>query len=266
MKSNYIFSALTCLLLLASCQKVVDINLNSASPQIVIEGTIADVSGWCSVKISRTVNFSDTNDFPPVTGALVTISDDSGNLYTIEETSPGLYYSDHLRGLPGRTYTLRVATDGKEYTAVSTLPDPVAIDTLTIAQRAAGLAGRKIREYINVQFNDPATIENYYRFQETINEDLQTGIILDDDRLHDGEAITRALYYGDNNDLIPGDVVTVYLESIDANVYHYFRTLNQLENNGTFSAAPANPVTNLNNGAQGYFSAFAVASKMIIIK
>ncbi len=146
------------------------------------------------------------------------------------------------------------------------MPDPVDIDTLLVMQETAGIAGRKLRTFVNAVFNDPEGIENYYQFSEVINSELQTGIILDDDRLHDGQTITRSLYYGENSSLNPGDTVTVYLQSIDSTLYHYFRNLNQLLNNGTFSAAPANPVTNLSDGAMGYFNAFAVKSKMIVVK
>src|ERR1700744_340542 len=84
------------LLMLASfsCQKVIDLKLDNAAPQIVIEGNVVNVRGGTqTVVISRSVPFTNTNTFPPVSGATVTINDGKGNNYTLTEstTTPGTY-------------------------------------------------------------------------------------------------------------------------------------------------------------------------------
>ena len=84
-KYIYILSALLPLMAVQSCQKVIDIDLNSAAPQIVIEGSISDQPGPYTVKITKTVNFSETNIFPAVSGAAVTVSDDAGNSETLQK-------------------------------------------------------------------------------------------------------------------------------------------------------------------------------------
>jgi len=71
-----------------SCQKVISVDLNSAAPNIVIEGNISDQDGAYEVKISKTVNFDQTNTFPPVTGAGVTIYDNFGNSEKLTEILP----------------------------------------------------------------------------------------------------------------------------------------------------------------------------------
>jgi hypothetical protein len=50
--------------------------------------------------------------------------------------------------------------------------------------------------------------------------------------------------------------------SVDQGVYTYFYTLNQ--NTGRNSGAPANPVSNITNGALGYFNAYSVTTKKFI--
>ena len=62
-----------------SCQKVIDVDLNSSSPHIVIEGYISDQPGPYWVRISQTVNYNQPNTFPPVSGATVTLSDNIGS-------------------------------------------------------------------------------------------------------------------------------------------------------------------------------------------
>ena len=63
---------------LYSCKKVVQIDLNSANPQIVIVGEITDTTGPYGVYITKTVNFSDSNSYPHVSGATVQITFSAG--------------------------------------------------------------------------------------------------------------------------------------------------------------------------------------------
>ena len=52
--------------MLAACTKEIDIDLNSSNPQTVIEGNISDEPGPYIVKISKTVNYSESNNYPPI--------------------------------------------------------------------------------------------------------------------------------------------------------------------------------------------------------
>src|SRR6187551_2496352 len=103
--NKYIITILATVMI-ASCEKEISIDLNSSSPQIVIEGNISDEPGPYTVKISKTVNFSEANVFPPVTGALVVISDNTGVIDTLTETLPGSYLTNTITGTQGNTYTL----------------------------------------------------------------------------------------------------------------------------------------------------------------
>ena len=64
-------------------------------------------------------------------------------------------------------------------------------------------------------------------------------------------------------DLVKGDVISVWLECIDKGVFEYFRTANS---EGGQNASPANPVSNITNGALGYFSACSVSKDSIIYR
>lgn len=246
-----------------SCQKVISVDLNSAAPNIVIEGNISDQDGAYEVKISKTVNFDQTNTFPPVTGAGVTISDNFGNSEKLTEILPGTYHTSVIRGIPGRTYTLNVTINGEEYTASSTMPYSVNIDSLSLENMSFGRDNSKV---VDVHFKDSAGVKNYYRFVELRNGVVQKHIFLIEDRLRDGSEVTSSLF-ADNDTLNIGDSVTVLLQCIDKNVYDYFRSAAQITGSGgPQSASPSNPLTNLSNGALGYFSAYAVRSKKIVIR
>ena len=61
--------------------------------------------------------------------------------------------------------------------------------------------------------------------------------------------------------LVAGDSIKVWLECIDHGVFEYFRTANR---DGGHSTSPANPVSNITNGALGYFNACSVRKKVFI--
>lgn len=241
----------------SSCQKEIAIDLNSAEPKIVIEAEISDQPASCKVKLSKTVNFSESNIFPAVSGALVMISDNTGNSETLIEASSGIYTSSTLQGVPGRVYTLVVTDAEKEYRAVSTMSFPVNIDTLTVEKSFFGN-----QRFINVEFQDPAGTANQYRFIKTTNGILEKSIYITNDYLQDGNNFSLPLFSEDS--VVKGDTVTVKLQSVDTGVYEYFRTLSQLSG-GDPSQSPANPLSNLTNGALGYFNAYSVRVKTIVV-
>lgn len=252
--------------LFSSCEKIIDIDLNTQDPQIVIEGNITNQPGPYSVTLTQTVNFDESNNFPGVSGALVIISDNSGNSETLTESFSGVYSTSEMQGTIGRNYTIKVTTNGKEYTATSNMPAPVSIDTLTVVTENTPKGNDKT---IYVNFTDPAGIANYYRFIKIINGITLTTIFVEDDLLQDGNTINQPLLARgqDETSIKTGDTVTVRLQSIDKKVYDYFRTLLQLSGGGMInqSSSPANPLTNFNNEALGCFNANAVTSKTIII-
>ncbi len=76
-KYGLLFMAMV-LLFASACQKVIDLKLDNAAPQLVIEGNLTDQNGAQVVTISKSVSFSATDSFPPVSGATVSISDSTG--------------------------------------------------------------------------------------------------------------------------------------------------------------------------------------------
>lgn len=252
---------LTVLFELASCQKVVHFDLNKGDPRIVIEGGITDQISSCSIKLTKTVNYDQSNVFPNVSGAIVTISDDFGNNATLLETVNGVYTAPSYVGLPGRVYTLSVLIDGKTFTAVSSMGSPVSIDTLI------QVTGGDNEISVNAIYQDPAGIENYYRFVANVNGKILKSIIIQEDKLRDGLTVTEEL--ADLEYINMGDTVVVYLESIDKSTFLYFNALKDLSDgsdNLFGNVTLANPVSNVTGGALGFFSAHAVRKKKIIIQ
>ncbi len=114
-----------------SCQKIVSVDLNDAAPHIVIESVVTDSLGPYSVILSMTGNyFASSSFFPPVSGALVIMTDSRDQQDTLKELVSGTYQTSTISGTPGISYQLKVVAQGKEYDAASSMPPKVYIDSL----------------------------------------------------------------------------------------------------------------------------------------
>ena len=254
---------------LASCQKVVSVDLNQTNPQIVIEGVVSDQPGPYTVTVEKTGDyFTASLTFPPVSNATVILSDNTGLADTLRHMTGGTYQSSRLRGEPGRTYTLKVLADGKEYDAMSSMPARVKIDSVYTTPLVEFDGDRGYN--IMVVFNDPPGTPNWYRIDAhtpSIAADSLNGrrFILFRDNLTNGMQTTFRIRAARR--VHPGDTLTVKLYSIDKATYDYYLTVNNIlgSDRSPLSIAPANPNTNISNGSLGYFTAYSADSASVVL-
>jgi Domain of unknown function (DUF4249) len=246
---------------LMSCEKVIEIDLNSTDPKVVIEGIVTDQNEPFTVTINRTVNFSDANKYPAIGKAIVTIADNVGNSEVLTETITGTYKSKKLVGVIGKTYTLTVNAEGKTYTAKSTMSPKVNITD--IKYEVAPRPGQKEDHYVLFpQFLDPKGTGNNYRFIQSTTKKMDKTIIISNDNVEDGKPNARPIFSQDL-DILLGDTVTVEMHCIDKASYDYLYSLTQSADGG---ATPANPITNIQGGALGYFAAYTVQKLSKVVK
>jgi hypothetical protein len=264
MKTISILRPFLLFFVLFSCTKVINVNLNNANPNIVIEGVVSDAPGLYQVQLAQTVNFSDPNVFPPVTGATVKITDSTlGITDSLKEVVPGTYVTQKLlQGLSGHTYQLYVLSNGQTYTASSTMPQKVNLDSVTFY--TTNIFGTRSTSAV-ANFQDPAGIANYYTFTEYVNGQVIDQTFNFSDRLSDGKYIRRQLF-NDSSYINPGDEVSIEMHCVDNQVWHYFNTLGQAKGNNSQAITPANPLSNISNNALGYFSAQTVQSGLSILQ
>lgn len=259
---NILFIIL-CSVFMLACEKEIEVDLNTTNPQLVIEATLDNQQDTATVRLTRSVNFSDANDFPAVSGALVVITDSEGTSYPLTETAPGIYQNTGLRGVVGYTYFLSVTTpDGQIFTAESTLPAPVPFDGVDFLVRGAfqpgGNSDSDTTFFAIPRFFDPADEPNQYRFTQTVNGLRDHEIIVRNDNVFNGKVNEQPIFSPDL-DIYRGDTLRVEMMCIDQSVYNYFFSLSQSIGNGpNASATPANPVSNIQGGALGYFSAYSL--------
>jgi Domain of unknown function (DUF4249) len=264
MKTISILRPFLLFFILFSCTKVINVNLNNVNPNIVIEGVVSDAPGPYQVQLTQTVNFSDQNVFPPVTGATVKITDSAlGITDLLKEVVPGTYVTQKLlQGVTGHTYQLYVLSNGQTYTASSTMPQKVNLDSVTFY--TTNIFGTRSTSAV-ANFQDPSGIANYYTFTEYVNGQVIDQTFNFSDRLSDGKYIRRQLF-NDSSYINPGDEVSIEMHCVDNQVWQYFNTLRQAKGNNSQAITPANPLSNISNNALGYFSAQTVQSGLSILQ
>lgn len=272
-------------LLISSCEKVIQVDLNEADPRIVVEGNITTGAGPDTIRLTQTANYFGLNEFPIVTGAKVKIADDAGNNELLSEPSPGIYLLRSLRGVSGRTYFLDVVSGDKNSTAKVTMQKTVAIDSL-VAKYNDGTSGflRK-GYYVSVYFQDPSE-KNYYKIKVKKNAGPATtvgnqGGTNESGPTGGGQGSGNSDFtfddylFSGSNAIFPlrktyqrYDTLTVQLFSFDKSAYEFFTTLDEISSGrgSVFGSVPQNPTTNLSGNAVGYFGAFAVDDKKVIVK
>jgi hypothetical protein len=259
------FIMLNFIVLLTSCRQEIDLDLNTSNAKIIIEGAVTDQRVPYEVKITKSINFNAKNEYPPVIGAFVTIGDNAGNLDTLKEVQAGIYRTSKLRGIASRRYTLTVKVEGQIYTAASTLPRAVGLDSLTIEKDVldSTFSDGSYTGYLLLPiFQDPRDEPNFYFFNVFSKIDKEKSFFnLLSDVNFDGQENTEPVYFSSTSKL--KDSVTVEMWCIDRDVHTYFNSLNKLQN--TQSGTPTNPITNIKGGALGYFSAHSIRSRKVVI-
>jgi hypothetical protein len=250
------------LISLTSCQKIIHLDLSSSVPQLVIQGNIYDQAGPFVVTVSKTVDFDALNIYPAVTNASVSISDDAGNSEELSQGIDGTYVTSTTEGIPGRTYRLTVVVDGKTYSASSTMHEATTIDSTYF--RDAPFGGAKL---VAINFINLSGTENYYRVIHFLNGKQATAFSVFSENASQTDTVSYSFMATNvtptitQPKLVKGDIIEVWLECLDKGVFDYFRTANS---EGGQNASPANPVSNISNGAMGYFNACPVRKKQVI--
>jgi len=134
------------------------------------------------------------------------------------------------------------------------MPRPVDIDTIYSKKSLFGNDDVIVLDFVN-----PPNKENYYQVVHLVNGKQIPGFSVFNNNSNLIERISFSFMTTNSTPkVVKGDVIDVWLEMIDKGVFEYFRTANR---NGGRSASPANPVSNISNGALGYFSACSVRKK-----
>jgi len=250
------------------CEEIIELDLNSSNPEIIIEANLSNTYNF--VLITESTDYYNPNKYIPISNAEVIIRENDGTSYFLEETAPGEYGHNNLLAVPESQYTIEVNYDEKVYSAASYAPPTIYIDSIDYKLEDVPFHDEKNLE-LHVYFQDNPDQSDYARFVVYKNGDvIKKRIFLYEDRLANGNYIDFFFFNFDDEVFQSGDEITVQMLTIDELAFTYYKTLRKAiarSGSGPFGpAAPANPISNWSNNAFGYFSAFSIDSKSLVIK
>jgi hypothetical protein len=263
-------------IIIISCTERIDIELDESSVRLVVDGSVSTDTMAHKIILTKTTSYFYSHESPSVTGASVSITTGERNIQLYEK-KPGVYYTDStFYGLEGLTYTLNITLASPvgghtEYSATSYMNNAVMIDSADLIFQPdwSDSGFYEVQCYLK----DPPTAE-YYRFMiykngKILSDTLDEWLVIDD-RFFNGSYIYGAtvafLDQGSENEKLEvGDEITLELNSVGRD-YAGFLWEAQSElmgSNPLFSGPPANVKGNINNGAIGFFAAYATSRARI---
>ena len=280
-------------LFLLSCEKGVTFDLDESAPKLVVEATI-ETNQPPVVVLSKSQNFF-ANITPDllaasfVRNADVYVSDGSltHKLKEYAKQLPNGYtfyfysidsanLSSSFVGQVNTQYNLRIVADGKEYTATTRIPTVTRrIDSL-FSKQAPG-SNDPNKAVLMVRATDQPGFGDYIRYFTKRNREVFYPAFnsVYDDQVIDGttyeveveRGIDRTIDLPDDYTLFDkGDTVTLKLCQIDKATFDFWRTMEfSYANIGNPFGSPTKVLSNISNGALGYFGGYAPQFKTIII-
>lgn len=262
---KYLFFLIPLVILLFSCEKPIEIDLDQAEPLYVIEGLVTNEFRQHQIKVSKTNPYTTTGKTPRVSGASVVVEDSEGTLYAFEESEPGIYLSkEAFAGQIGYTYHMTIEVEGQRFTASDQLPSVPPIDSLTIAvdeeERADPEEEGRFYDVLIFVEEPQETVDFYlvkfFRNGQVENFDGEIVWVFDDVALGpEIDNLPAPIYYALE------DTARVEMYSLTRKAYRHFLELSfNIDNDGgMFSSPPANVSTNIEGGAIGVFQVSGIS-------
>lgn len=158
-----------------SCIDEYPLDITAYESLLVVDGTITNAPGPYQVKLSRSTSVS-SPIYVPVENAQLSILDNFGQEFLLQETDPGTYLTmdSSIQGIPGRSYKLSIKLSGGETyeSNFSRLRNSVSIDSVyTIIESRPthdpdqDLDG--LQFYINTGQAEDDSVYFFWRLQET---------------------------------------------------------------------------------------------------
>ncbi|WDF67039.1 DUF4249 domain-containing protein [Sphingobacterium oryzagri] len=235
------------MLLLFSCEEVIDLQLDSAEPRTVIAGNLNNLSSIQRISVSKTIPVGSQQTTIAVPDAVVIVRSSANQEFRFLHDQDGYYQAAHFEVEPGLHYFLEVVLDDKKYVASSQMPVDVEVDSVGITSDQFFDTRRYYPTFV---FQDPPEIENFYLYEIAINQSPLRFAAAYNDKFNNGRRVRHEIA-DRNDDLQLGDSVRVVRYSIDRAAHKYWSDFESINPGG---AAPGNPTSNISGDALGYFS------------
>ena len=260
----------------AACERIVEIDLPSEAPRLVIEGQITNERAPWQVRLTLSQEYFDQAEASAIENATVRISGTDGTDVLLVHQDTGMFMSaDTQQCVEGESYTLSVTYDGQTYLATERAPIAYPLDTIATYFLPENNGFIPSGYYVFIQGKENEAQGDYYQFK-VYSKDTLKADDLDNDEFGSVSYLNEDF---NSRDILgelakgktprpfpftvePGDSIRVEQYAINEQRYNFILELRaQQGRSGTpFDPPPANPNNNISNGALGYFS---VANKHV---
>ncbi len=266
-------------ILLFSCEKVINPELEQADPVLVVDAWINDKPETQTVKITYTQPYFDSSLPEGVSGAAVSITDDLGTIYLFDEnpTDKGNYQwipsVGQTFGAVGRKYKLTVLLNGETFESNSAMKRTTAVDSITFSAeqvRAAYPDGSTVAEFWGT--DQPGAGDAYwirtYKNGMLLNRPSEISLAFDSGFSPGGDfdgipfiaPVRRSVNAMDKDPkddtkmlapLAAGDSIYVEVHSLTREAFDHVTQLKTMANrNGGFGELFAKPLANISTNIQ----------------
>ncbi len=272
---TYLILILPGIILFNACTERIDIELEEEYVRLAVEGYIAPDEGANYIRLTKTGGYFSNVPAPPVSNAIVKVENGDTSFILREDMyQAGTYlFPQQFSGEQQQTYTLDIELQEElggyaSYKASAYMPvldfhiDSISVELNTVFDF-----------WMILIYAPKPPGRNFYLIKGMRNDTLLTSAIdevnvLDDDLL-DNEYMHGIPVMGiEKENLKPGDKFTMLVSLITEDYYNYITEV-QIElqpHDPMFSGPPANVRSNVDNGAVGYFAAYASTSASTIVE
>lgn len=281
------------LIVAISCEKAVDFKLKDNEPKLVVEATIENGHAPLVI-LSQSLNYFSTIDPKLLASSFVHDADVSVSngtkthklkeySYNVSPDYKVYYYSidssnlsSAFTGELNKQYSLRISYSGKEYTAITTIPNITKrVDSLWWKPAPANKDTTKVVAMVRV--TDAPGFGDYVRYFTKRNREPFYPPITSafDDFVIDGTTYELQVDPGVNRNFErkeeehffnKGDTVVFKLCNIDKATFDFWRTMEYSYSSiGNPFATPVKVLGNINGGALGYFGGYAAQYHTLVI-
>jgi|WetSurSiteA1Bulk_404760.scaffolds.fasta_scaffold00675_9 hypothetical protein len=246
------------LCLVSACEKELELDMPETPSKLVVEGWIEN-GQYAEILLTHTapyfsaIDSSTLPDFAETHAKVTLFSESDHEILTLKPNQayfpPYVYRSIDMNGEAGKTYSIEVILDGDTITAVTTIPEPVNLDSAWFEPDP----GMDDKGRLWIRLTDDGSTENFYRIlykrKGKDSQFVSTNISTFNDALFNGETVDLGFLRGyssmitmdTENYFEAGDTISVKFCSIDREQFDFWNVY-QSE-----VLASSNPLATSNN-------------------
>lgn len=262
-----IFLLLPLMLLITSCEDVIDVNVKQGEPKLIVDAFVNNMDKPQHIRLTKSnPYFAKPGTEPGVVGATVAIVDTSTfKLFLFADSGDGHYVftPDKTTGdtfTVGKNYALFVIHNSDTFVSFSKMNPTAHLDSIKLKVETGSTIGFQPGNYAELAARDRVGQGNTYWIKTFVNDTFKSRIgdinlaydMSQSPNGQDGGEFIWPIKYGQiNNFQKPyktGDKVRIEIHSLTVEIFYFMNLfITENQNGGLFATPPANIGSNIVN-------------------